>query len=366
MQENIYIGTYTHSMSGEETTGSGGIFHYRIHRESGEMTLQSVVPGERNPGFLSVGKHTLYSANEHFGSGQVSTYRIDAATGGLTCQSTLEFSGESETCFAAPDAEEKLLFAANYGSGSLAACRLGEDGALTGEFHLYRHSGSSVNPRRQSAPHVHSVNPDFSGERLIAADLGTDRLHCYRIEHETGELSADPAQPTVSVAPGEGPRHIAFHPNGKTMYLSSEMGGHVIVFDYDHSTGTMVEKQVVSTLPDGYGGPVSVGHIAVSPDGKCVLAANRRGQNTIVVFRVDPNDGKLCPVQTASCGGELPRHFALCGGGTLLLTANQGSNNVSVFRFDSEEGRIGPLLWQESLPVPMCIAVGKTVNNGIL
>lgn len=360
MEDTIYIGTYTHNMDTGESNGSKGIYHYALDRDSGRLSLRSVAEGKMNPGFLTLGNGMLYSANEHKNTGHVSSYRINPHTGELSFQNDLEFPGAQETCYVALDRSNKILFAANYGSGNFASCRIGNDGTLTGEYHLYQHTGSSVHPRRQRGPHVHSVNPDFSGNRLIVADLGIDQLRSYQIDHETAALSPDPVQSVTTIAAGEGPRHMAFHPNGKYAYLSTEMGGHVIVFDYDHNTGKMIQKQAISTLPSDHSGDIHVGHIAISADGQYVLVSNRRGHHSTAVYKVNPVDGTLSLTQITSCGGEFPRHFSFNSDHTLVIIANQGTQNVSVFRFHPDRGVIGDLLWQEPLTMPMYIAVGNS------
>ena len=167
MKDIIYVGTYTHNMSTHDETGSKGIYQYILDRETGRLTLRSTAEGKKNPGFLTIGDNMLYSANEHKESGHVSSYRIDPRTGELSFQNDLQIPGGMETCHVALDRSQKILFAANYGSGSLASCRLGEDGTLTGEYHHYLHKGSGAHPTRQAGPHVHSVNPDFSGFDLF-------------------------------------------------------------------------------------------------------------------------------------------------------------------------------------------------------
>lgn len=178
--------------------------------------------------------------------------------------------------------------------------------------------------------------------------------------NNNGYPNSNPNQEHVQVPAGEGPRHFAFHPNGKYAYLVTEIGGHVIAYHYDQATGILTEKQMLSTLPDTYNSLVHAAHIAVTDNGRYVLASNR-GHNSIAVFKVNESDGTLCCVEITSSEGAFPRHFCFSPDSRYILVTNRLSNEVTVLEFDAETGHIGRVCWREAVPQPSFVGF-RTVD----
>jgi 6-phosphogluconolactonase len=144
----------------------------------------------------------------------------------------------------------------------------------------------------------------------------------------------------VSAATGAGPRHLAFHPNGKLVYLINETNSTMAVYTLDGVAGTLTEIQTLSTLPVGYTGPANTAaEVWVHPSGNWVLASNR-GEDSIVVFSVDSQTGELTRVGSTSSGGTTPRDFTLDPSGTFVYAANEGTGNVVPFQFDAIAGTL--------------------------
>src|SRR5262249_8148127 len=156
-----------------------------------------------------------------------------------------------------------------------------------------QHKGSSVNPKRQEAPHAHSINLDPGNRFAFVADLGLDKVLVYRFDQAKGTLTPnDP--PAAAVAPGAGPRHFAFHPTGRHAYVINELNSTVTAFSYDAAKGVLTEVQSVTTLPEGFKGTNYPAEVVVHPTGKFVYGSNR-GHDSIAVFTVDAATGKLTP-----------------------------------------------------------------------
>lgn len=327
---------------------------FELDADTGEMSPVSTTKS-RNPTYLAFHGGFAYSSNEYLGQGCVSSYSVDPQDGSLYLQNSLVIPEGSSTCQIAISPCGNWLYAANYYSGNIAVCPIGQNGALGPAATVYQHEGSSVIPSRQSEPHAHSVNPDPAGKYIVAADLGADRLFIYRTDGRTGALLANDRQAAIPVKPGEGPRHFAFHPNGKYAYLSTEIGDHVVVYDCDCQNGILAEKQMLSTLPQGYDGENHTAHIAVSEDGRHVLVSNR-GHNSIAVFTIDPQNGTLTLSDHADSHGHWPRHFCLGPDQSTLIVANHLSDTVAVFAFDASAGKIGKLIWEEKIPSPAYVA----------
>ncbi len=214
-----------------------------------------------------------------------------------------------------------------------------------------QHKGSSVNVQRQQGPHGHSINIDAGNRFAVAADLGLDKLLTYRVDVLKASLTAHPQGGAV-VAPGSGPRHFAFHPNGRTAYVINEMLLTVTMFDWDGQTGILTEAQTLSTLPAGTAPIGSTAEIQVHPSGKFVYGSNR-GHDTIVVYSVDQRTGKLTWIENEPTGGNTPRNFGIDPTGKFLLVANQATNNIVVFQFNQQTGELAATGNEIGVPTPV-------------
>jgi len=347
----VYFGTYTGPNSkgiyvGEYDPASGRIGNVEL---AGEITRPSWIVAD------AAGRH-LYAVselgNDGRTSGAISSFSIDRSTGKLTFINKVS-SGGGGACHLALDKDGKTIFVADYGSGRVAAIRIKADGSLGDQTAMDQHTGSSVNPARQKGPHAHAVVLSPDDRFLFVPDLGLDEVFSYRLDPAAGSLTPnDP--PFASVTPGSGPRHLAFHPNGKFAYVVDEMGSKVSAFSYDKQSGKLTPLAEYSTLPQGFDGVNNSAEIATDAKGNHVYASNR-GADTIAVFDVDANSGKLNKVQDSSVEGKTPRNFRLDPAGKFLLAANQDSNDVVVFKVDAKNGRLTPTGNTFSVPSPVCI-----------
>jgi 6-phosphogluconolactonase len=214
-------------------------------------------------------------------------------------------------------------------------------------------TGSSVNPERQKGPHAHCIVTDPANRFAFVCDLGLDKVMIFRFDAAKGTLAAgEPA--FVPVQPGAGPRHIAFHPNGRWACVINEMGSTLTAFAYDAARGALREIQTVSTLPTDFSGRNTDAEVAVHPSGKFVYASNR-GDDSLAVFACDPETGRLAFEQRAPSGGRTPRQFEIDPTGAWLLAANQDSDTVVVFRIDANTGHLQPAGTPVHSDNPMCV-----------
>jgi 6-phosphogluconolactonase len=248
----------------------------------------------------------------------------------------------------------RLLFAANYVSGSLAVISVREDGSLEPAAQLIQHTGTpGPVADRQEGPHAHCVALDPTGRYVLAADLGLDQVLVYRIDLDGRRLApADP--PAVAMAPGAGPRHIAFHPDGRWLYVTGELDSTLTVFSWDAERGRLEHVQVIGTLPAGWTGTNYPAEVAVAPSGRFVYMSNR-GHDSIASFAADPATGKLTSAGHQPTQGSFPRHFALDPSGAFMVAANQDGDNVVVFRVDGETGQLTPTGHAVTVPMPVCV-----------
>ncbi len=333
----VYVGTYT----GAE---SKGIYAYRYDAGTGDLTSLGLVAETTNPSFVAVdpGHHFLYAVNEvdkyqEKASGGVSAFAIDPKTGKLSFLNEVP-SGGADPCYIALDKTGKYVLVANYTGGNVAVFPLLKDGRLGEASAFVQHAGSGPNHERQEGPHAHWIEVTSDNRFAVAADLGLDELLVYRFDGAKGSLTPnDP--PFAKVDAGAGPRHFAFHPDGKFAYVVNELKSTVNAFTYDSKNGVLHSVQTISTLPVGFNGKNDTAEIEVHPNGKFVYASNR-GHNSIVVFAVDAKKGTLTPVEDVSTQGKTPRNFKIDPTGSRLFVANQDSGEIVVFRIDPKTGRL--------------------------
>ncbi len=353
----VYIGTYTGAKS-------KGIYVYRMDPATGALASLGLAYETQNPTFLAVhpNHRFLYSANEvgnYNGkpSGFISAFAIDAETGKLTLLNQ-QPSGGGGPCHLTVDPAGKWVFVANYGGGSISVLPIQEDGKLGDATAFVQHKGSSVDSRRQQGPHAHGIYLDPAGKHVAVADLGLDQVLVYRFDSTKGTLEVN-APPAVSVKPGAGPRHFAFHPSGRFGYVINELDSTMTVFSYDGTKGVLKEIQAISTLPTDFGGKSYPAEVEVHRSGKFLYGSNR-GHDSIVLFTIDQATGKITPVGYQSTQGKNPRHFGIDPSGQYLYAANQNTDNIVTFRIDPQTGRLNPLPQVLQAGAPVCVVFVPT------
>ena len=356
--QNFYLfaGTYT-------SNGSKGIYVYRFNTQTGKSTLVNSTDSTTNPSFLvlSVNGNFIYAVNETNGKnpGRVSSFSFNKKTGTLTLINS-EISGGDDPCHLSVSKDGKWLFVANYTGGSVSAFHLNKNGSLNPYVQLIQDSGTSINKERQEKAHVHAAV--FSPEEayLFTPDLGMDKVMIYKFS----PLSTHPLTPSfppyIKTPPGNGPRHLTFHPNKKFAYLISELSGTVTAYRYNQ--GKLTELQQLITHPKEYTGQPGSAEVSVSPDGKFLYASNRGDENTITIFSINSSTGKLKLEGYQPTSGKGPRSFIIDPSGHYLLTANQESDNIVIFKRNSQTGLLKETGNQIHVSKPVCLQMLKTAD----
>lgn len=338
----LYIGTYTSS-------GGPGIDVMTYDPGSGAVSPSGTLSSVADPSFLAArGDGLLYAVDEN--QNQVTAVTL---AGGAPRVLNSSGTGGSGPCHLAVHRAGGHLLTANYGSGSVAVHRLAADGSLGERTDLVQHSGSGPDPDRQSGPHTHMVLNDPQGAFVLAVDLGTDSVYTYRLDTGTGRLTA---VSTAKAPAGAGPRHAAFHPSGRFLYVANELGDSVTVCGYDPDTGTVTPGDSLPTVPAGSGGTQRnyPAEVAVSADGSFVYVSNR-GHDSIARFRVAAAGAQLELLDAVPSGGAYPRHIALAPGDAWLFAANQNSGTVAVFARDGATGALTPAGEPLAVTAPVCV-----------
>lgn len=347
-----YVGTYTRG-------NSKGIYRFWLDLKTGQPGKAELATEASNPSFLAIHSSSkwLYAVNEvgrfrdQDNSGGVSAFAIDSTSGDLKLLNQQPSRGGAP-CHLVVDKTGKFVLVANYSGGNVAAFPIRDNGSLAKDSAFIQHTGSSVTPR-QKGPHAHSINLDAANRFAFAADLGLDQVLIYRFDPSNGSLTAhDP--PFAKVKPGGGPRHFAFHPSGKFAYVNNEMTSSVTGFAYNAKQGSLDEFQTLSTLPADFTGNNSTAEVQVSPNGKFLFVSNR-GHNSIAVYLIDQQTGRLSAVEQQSTRGKTPRNFAVDPSGQFLLAENQQSDNIVVFRINQDSGKLTATGHTVDVPSPVCV-----------
>ena len=362
-----YVGTDTKPVDG--AANGKGIYLFEMNARTGELLLLKLAAETTSPSWLTFhpSRQYLYAINEvsdfEGNSGSVSAFAIDRANGDLRFLNTVSSQGTGPA-YLSVDATGKYAFVANYFGGSIAVLPILPNGFLGPAVCVHRDNGAVGNAHATSAPpgsfaisghdapHAHMIFPDPKNRFVLQTDLGQDRIYIYKFDANTGKLT--PAgTPFVSLPSGDGPRHFAFHPNGRWMYSIQEEASTVELFLYDSGAGTLKRQEAVSTLPAGYTGTNFTSEIMMSQDGRFLYAANRL-HNSIAVFAIAGN-GRLDHIDDTWTRGDYPSQFNLDPDGNFLYACNQRSDQITAFRIDRKTGLLTFTGQYTPVGTPLCI-----------
>ncbi len=349
----VYFGTDT--LRGT----SKGIYVSRFDPTTGHLTSPTLATPCIRPSWFAVGfsgkRRVLYVCNEGDGpQATISSFAIDA-TGALHPLNQVT-SVAPGACYLSVDATGQSVFIADYSGSTVATYRIQPDGSLSQPVERldfkdarFGHTGPSHARQDASHPHCAMLTPD--DRFLLVNDLGNDTITTFPVDASTAKLGP----PHVHERrPGSGPRHLAFHPNGRWIYAVNELDNHVDQLLLNTTRGDIAHGfppqalltdtgHTISTLDPGFHGTNTAAEIAIAPSGRFIYVSNR-GEDSLVVFTIDDTTGALTVLQRISCGGKAPRHFTLDPTGNWLICGNQDSATVTVFARNQGTGHLtGPV-----------------------
>jgi 6-phosphogluconolactonase len=341
---DLVIGTYTKGTS-------KGIYVYRFYTETGKLAYLSQIDDVSNPSYVCVSKdnHFIYAVNEDGKNGGVSAFTFDPNIGTMKLLNRQPSAG-ADPCYISIDEDRKNAFVANYSSGSLAVLPINKDGSLQKPSQVIQDEGKGPDASRQEGPHVHIAYFSPDEKYLLYNDLGTDKMNIMRYHPSKPQPLTQ--ETSVSVKPGNGPRHLVFSNNHKYLYLLQEMGSAINVYEFDG--GKPKEIQTVAMLPAGFKGTNGAAAIKITPDGNFLFATDRLDASAILSYSINPDNGKLTFMERHATGKN-PRDFAIDPTGKWLLVANQDGDSVMVFRINPGTGSLSTTGNVIQIGNPVCL-----------
>ncbi|NQD64628.1 lactonase family protein [Bacillus haikouensis] len=337
-----YVGTYTKQ-------DSKGVYQFTLDTEKKEILDVKLAAEVGNPTYVTVtgDNKNLYAVSKDGENGGITAFSIDGQTGGLNKLNSHSTPG-ANPCHLSVGQDNQTVVTANYHTTEVQSYITEKDGALHSLVSTIEHAGSGPH-ERQEKPHMHYAGFTPDGKYVIAIDLGSDRIYTYTAEN--GELREERI---VEAKPGSGPRHLTFHPNGKFVYVMTELSSEVLVLHYNAEDGSFSEQQYIPAIPEDFKETNDGSAIHISADGQYVYAGNR-GHNSIAVYKVNQDSGSLTFVEWTSTEGNWPRDFVLDPTGEFLVASNQKSNTLTLFGRDKETGRLELLQSGVQVPEPVCV-----------
>jgi 6-phosphogluconolactonase len=342
-----------------------GIYASRL-QDDGSMAQPQLVATQAKASFFALHPKldVLYvvtetAINDKERAASLAAYQFDRAgylSGGLPDLKLLNIERVrgNGPCHVTVDSEGRFAVVANYGSGSVSLFPIQSSGLLEAESSTLQHQGSGPNTARQQGPHAHCSMVDPTNRWVLVADLGLDKVLVYKLDAQSKKLVPGP-NPMLKLADGAGPRHIAFHPDGKLLYVINEIGMTLTSAAWDAETGKLTEIATVRTVPEEQlQGGWSTAEVLVHPSGRFVYGSNR-GHDTIALFAVSPQNGVATRIENFSTLGKTPRNFRIDPQGQFLLAENQDSNTIHSFGIDRGTGFLKPTGHSISAEKPACI-----------
>jgi 6-phosphogluconolactonase len=348
-----YVGSRT---TRERNARGDGINVYRVDAKTGVWTHAQQVSGLPNPSYLAFDRTKAFLYAVHGDLTDISAYRVDTRTGSLSPLNHTSTAGRNPVHLSI-DPSNRFVIVANHLSSNLVVLARNEDGSVGAVVDDVKLSGK-IGPHRVEQPFSkpHQVELDRNGSFIAVPDKGLDQVFCFTLDGANGKLQR--VQPDAPPSrEGAGPRHIAFHPQAAFAYVVNELDSTVTAYRFDPEHGTLSPLQILTTLPDSFVGNSRASEIAVAPNGRFLYTSNR-GHDSIAIFAIDAESGRVAHVGWQSAEGRTPRFFALDPSGRFLFVANEDSDTIVAFEVDAGTGKLTPTGNTVHTGSPVCIVFG--------
>jgi 6-phosphogluconolactonase len=311
---------------------------------------------------LSPDQKYLFAVNQEPGSREpedasVTSFSIEPGTLALKPINSQSSQGV-DPCHISCSNDGDYIFVANYGNGIATALPVGANGEIGPATSAVSGEGSGPDTSRQLGPHAHQVMLDPGQHFLLVPDLGTDRVMIYSFDPASGSLTPNQTQPYFQLAPGSGPRHLAFHPDGKSLYIVNELNATITACNYDGLKGTITGINTEKTVEESHQGMKYPAAVRVHPNGRFVYASTRGENSCISTFKIG-DDRSVERIQVVEQVPLWPREFNLDPSGRYMLVAGERSDEIRLYTIDPDGGVVTATETVVKLKAPACIRFVK-------
>ncbi len=343
---HFYVGTYAAQKGVAE--GGKGTYALTFSRTRKAWTLGAPDPAAQNVSFGAYSsKHKLYYLLNEQADGKVGIYARNQDAWEKRREVT---SGGDSPCYVSLDAKEATLAVTNYNTGDVVFYQLDAGGMPIEPAVIRQNTGKGPDTGRQEGPHAHCVKFAPDQKSIYSVDLGTDQILVYSFN--AAKSAVGPAQVALQAPAGTGPRHLAFHPNGRHAFVVCELGNCVLALELQPD-GTFKLLQQISSLPADFTAHSQAAHLTLNAKGDRLYMSNR-GHNSIGVFAIDPASGQLSLLQISPTLGDWPRFFLMLEAEKQVVVAHQNSGDLVVFNVKAD-GTLAPTGQKLSVPIPVFI-----------
>lgn len=343
-----YVGSRT---TRERNARGDGISVFKVDLSNGNLELVQLVKDLVNPSFLALSRNGEFLYTVHGDISDISAFKVDRATGKLTFINRKSTHGKNPVHLAI-DPTGKYMVVSNHLGSSLAVLPIAADGSLQEMTQLVTLEGP-IGPHRVeqklSKPHFNPFDP--SGKFVVVPDKGLDRT--FSFSFADGKLT--PAvKPFVTARETSGPRHIVFHQRLPMAYVVNELDSTVTAYDFSAADGSLVARQILTTLPETFTGNSRASEIDIDRSGRFLFASNR-GFDSIAGFFIDQKTGLLRAGAVTETGGKTPRFFTITPDNRYLYALNEDSDTIVTFALDQNTGALKPTGFSVNSGSPVCM-----------
>ncbi len=343
-----YVGSRT---TRERNARGDGISVYQCDPYTGQLSLVQVVGDLVNPSFLARNKDGDRLYVVHGDCEDISAFKIDATSGKLEFLNRQSTEGKNPVHLAL-DPTEKFVVVSNHITGTLVVLPIADDGSLLPLIQKVQLAGEPGPHRKEqpfTKPHFNPFDP--SGQFVLVPDKGLDKVFVFRFAN--GQLSAAD-EPDVTMRETSGPRHLAFHPSKAWVYVVNELDSTVTACHFDAATGELTPYQIVSSLADTFIANSRASEIEIDKRGETLYASNR-GEDSIAVFSIHQESGRLMLIQTQAAMGRTPRFFALNPTNRWMYVLNEDSDTIVTLDVNANDGSLSSAQQEVRCGSPVCM-----------
>lgn len=303
---------------------TGRIYGYQIEKDTGDITelfhRDTYCP---NPSYVNITKDGKYMLVSHHSS----------STHAPVFSTSIQ-----------KNAEGKYVPVITFDDAVVELFTMNDDGSMGELADVQKHTFSEPLYNRYGKltschPHCAVISP--SGNLIAVCDKGDSNIYMYKINRENNTLQR--VFQCITSEKGCGPRYCVFHPTLPYLFVNHEFIFHgklsVCAFRYTEN-GTLEKICECDAVPEDYEHQdryYQQQGFVIHPNGKYLYSVIN-GYDSVAVFAIHENTGKIQLIQNADIEGQWPRGVVISPDGQFLL-ASCLSGEIKEFQIGSD-GRL--------------------------